>query len=722
MLFRIFATASLLTMVCTAADTPTPDERLSFQTSASWSDRLHLNADVAIVYGIDKNLPARIESWRAHGYRIHVMTGVSWGHYEDYLEGRFDGVVHDDQGQTGRDGKRLMHGVGSGIYYICPDECYGRFLCAGVQRALDAGAEAIHLEEPEFWARAGYSETFKREWKAYYHEEWIPPHSSVDAQYRASKLKYVLFQRTLAQVFQYIHDFNAKTSRAVRCYVPSHSLLNYAQWNIVSPESSLLNVGCDGFIAQVWTGTARTPNVYEGEKKERTFETAFLEYSAMQNLVRASGKRVWYLNDPIEDNLKRSWSDYRRNWENTLIASLLQPEVARFEIMPWPERVFKGKYPPDEAALKQPEGTRERIAIPNAYETELQTVVHALGEMQQAEASVHWEMSGTPGMGVLVSDTMMFQRGEPSPSDRTLGSFFGLAMPLIKRGIPVQPVQLEFAGIANYLASYKVLLLTYEGQKPPTSDLHQHLANWVKAGGALVIVDDDSDPYNSVREWWNSNELSFRTPREHLFGVLGIPLDAKGTVSVGKGCVIREVLSPSALTYRKDGGDVLRAIVRRAAEAIGVTWSETSAQVLRRGPFIIAAGLSESGPQPTEEHLDGRFINLFDADLKMLTRFDLKPDARALLVDLRLIPPNTPAIVAAACRTRDMKIDADSIRFEADGLSGSSATIAIALETRPKSVTVDAHPLGDDTVEFSDGLLRIKFANTVAARRVEIRR
>jgi hypothetical protein len=80
--------------------------------------------------------------------------------------------------------------------------------------------------------------------------------------------------------------------------------------------------------------------VYEGRRKERTFETAFLEYGAMQNLVRASGRRVWYLNDPIEDNPNHSWEDYRSNWENTLTASLLQPEVWRYEIMPWPERIF----------------------------------------------------------------------------------------------------------------------------------------------------------------------------------------------------------------------------------------------------------------------------------------------------------------------------------------------------------------------------------------------
>ena len=55
----------------------------------------------------------------------------------------------------------------------------------------------------------------------------------------------------------------------------------------MSPESSLIDVGADGYIAQVWTGTARTANLYEGRRRERTFETAFLEYGAMQNLVRA---------------------------------------------------------------------------------------------------------------------------------------------------------------------------------------------------------------------------------------------------------------------------------------------------------------------------------------------------------------------------------------------------------------------------------------------------
>jgi len=74
-----------------------PLERTCFQSSQPHSETTHLPADVAIVYGIDPGLPERIKSWREQGYRIHVMTGVSWGHYQDYLYGRFDGTNHEDE-------------------------------------------------------------------------------------------------------------------------------------------------------------------------------------------------------------------------------------------------------------------------------------------------------------------------------------------------------------------------------------------------------------------------------------------------------------------------------------------------------------------------------------------------------------------------------------------------------------------------------------------------
>ena len=129
------------------------------------------------------------------------------------------------------------------------------------------------------------------------------------------------------------------------------------------PEIVSTDVGADGYIVQVWTGTARTPNFYNGVTKQRTFETAFLEYGALQNIARSSGKSIWYLNDPIEDNPDHSWVDYRTNWESTLTASLLQPGVARYEIHPWPERIFgpKSMHPASEQTEANPNPEKSLI-------------------------------------------------------------------------------------------------------------------------------------------------------------------------------------------------------------------------------------------------------------------------------------------------------------------------------------------------------------------------
>lgn len=701
------AAASMISISATsAADRPQSEERLSFQTQGEWNPRVNLNADVAMVYDIDKTLPARLKTWKDKGYIVHVMSGITWGEYAEYYYGDFDGINHMDEVQKEKDGDLIGHGKDN--YYICPSVSYGKFICKGVQRALDAGAQAIHMEEPEFWVRAGWEEGFKREWQAYYNEPWIEPDSSPDAQYRASKLKYFLYRRALSQVFDYVKEWNAKNNANVRCYVPTHSMINYANWGIVSPQSSLLEVGCDGYIAQVWTGTARTPNVYEGVKKERTFETAFLEYGSMQNLARASGRRMWYLNDPIEDNANHSWHDYRFNWESTLVASLLQPEVWHYEIMPWPHRIFEKNYPATQPVKKD----TPRIPMPKEYETELQAVITAMGDMKQPADKVQWLSSGTRDVGVLVSDTMMFQRFGPDSSDGELGSFYGLALPMLMRGIPVEPVQIETAN----LALYKVLLLTYEGQKPPHPKLHAALANWVNDGGALVVIDNDKDPFHKVREWWNSGDMKFDTPRHHLFDELKIPRNATGSTKVGRGVVVFADKSPARFSRAKDGADQVRTLTKSAMREVGVEWKEANSLVLRRGPYIVAGGLDDPKVDAPPIQLRGRFIPLFDSTLPVVNEFTVKAGTRALLVDLDAMPEI--GVVAAACRVTNTKQSSNSIEFDTDGIGETNSLICIKIPSAPKSVTLDGNAL--DTHEYRDGLLRIRLDNQAHMRRMSI--
>ena len=693
-------------------------ERTCFQTSQPWSENSNLRSDVAIVYGIDPGLPARIGTWRDRGYRIHVMTGVSWGNYQDYLYGRFDGVNHEDEAQTVSDGRKSSHG--GDVYYMCPGTNYGKFLCVGVQRALDAGAEAIHLEEPEFWVNSGYSEGFKREWRSYYGDDWQAPHSSVDAQWRASKLKYFLYRRALQQVFDYVQDSNRRTGRHVRCYVPTHSLLNYAHWCIVSPESSLARLqGCDGYIAQVWTGTARTPNVYRGKLKQRTFETAFLEYGAMQNLVRATGRTVWYLNDPIEDNPDHDWTDYQRNWESTLVASLLQPDVWRFEVAPWPERIFGGRYP--KSARRE-----DRLGIPPAYATELQTAMNALNDLKQPR--VEWDC-GTTGIGLLVGDSLMFQRGPPTPSDSHMSHVYGLALPLLKRGLPVAPVQLENLTIPQYLDGFRVLLLSYQGMKPLTPDIHASLAKWVKGGGVLVVCDDDSDPYNAVHEWWNSEGRHYRTPREHLFEQLGF--------ASAKPAAVAEPQSPTPIEWRFGKGDVLwlRAsgtqlaasaagdaqvvsVVQQAAKQAKLKWRETNYLLLKRGPYVIAAGLDESVPGAPKE-LHGRFVNLLDPELRVQETVRIDPGSRLFLRDLDAQPRKDP-LVASACKALPTRHAGKALSFVVEGVARTPAVMLLRSSSAPRSVTLDNQPVEGFRFSQKDGLVWVQFANEARPRTLTV--
>ncbi len=689
-----------------AADPNQALERTCFQTGGPWSEKSNLRSDVAIVYGIDAKLPDRIATWRDHGYRIHVMTGVAWGQYQDYLYGRFDGINHEDEAQTEKNGNKISHG--GDVYYMSPGTNYGKFLCVGVQRALDAGAEAIHLEEPEFWDRGGYSEGFKREWQAYYGEPWQAPDSSVDACWRTGKLKYFLYRRALQQVFDYVQAYNQTTGRHVHCYVPTHSLLNYAQWSIVSPESSLARLnGCDGYIAQVWTGTAREPNRYRGEVRSRTFETAFLEYGAMQNLVRATGRSVWYLNDPIEDNPNHSWDDYKYNWESTLTASLFQPEVSKYEVAPWPERIFNGRYP----RSAKPE---DRKPIPPAYATELQTVFNALNDMKQSR--VKWDC-GTTGIGVLVSDSMMFERGQPTPSDPHLGNFYGLAMPLIKHGLPVTPVQLENVTAPHFLDNLRVLFLSYDGQKPLTPEVHAPLVDWVKRGGVLICCDADADPYLKVREWWNSDGNHYATPRQPLFKALGLD-DSVATnqfVPVKNGGLIWLPERPAALSTSAQGADQVVAMARLAAQKLGLKWRESNYLLLQRGPYVIASGMDESVAGDLKI-LHGRFVNLFDADLRVLENVTLAPGSRYFLRDLNATKGTKFQLLASAGKVLPAGHDDKTISYVVESVADTPAVLLFQTSKAPKSITLDGQPVAQTEFSKADKLLWIRFTNEARPR------
>jgi hypothetical protein len=684
------------------------EEKTGFQESAPYRPEYDLQTDFVMVYGIDDTMPERIRQWRERGYVVHLMTGVAWGRYQNYLNGLVDGENHWDEAQTDRNGKHVIHGNTPDIPYMVPTLSYTNFLAERIRRAVDAGVEAIHLEEPEFWVHSGYSEAFKREWRLYYQEPWSPPHASPDAQYRASKLKAYLYARSLDRLCSEMKDYALrKYGRDLRFYVPTHSLINYTQWRIVSPESMLVDLpAIDGYIAQVWTGTSRTPNVYQGVRKERTFETAYLEYGIMQELIRGTGKRMWFLHDPIEDNPNHTWEDYRQNYFRIVTASLLHPEVWHYEVSPWPRRVFMGSYPTADGSGKE--------TIPPGYATTLLNIMHTLGNMEQ-EAE---ELDGpAPQTGVLLADSAMFQRmrmrddgfgsvsggaekfdgtdplGFEAEGDTDLlafSSFYGLALPLLKHGVSVRPVQLDHVRrFADYLKDYKVLLLSYEFMKPEYPDLHYALAGWVRNGGALVYVGDDSDPYHGIRAWWNEGSKRYASPREHLFEALGLEGAGQGVHRAGKGAVGYLAVPPEACAKSAEGADALRSMVQETMASLGdpaVRWQPKHVFRLRRGPYHIAAVLDESvSDEPLV--IQGPVVDLFEPELPVKQEVRISPGEQALLYDLERERPSGGEVRLIAASSRIDRIDASDtgFAFSVKGPEGIQAVARFYCPQRPES-------------------------------------
>lgn len=662
-----------------------PMEKTTFQTAGAWNPVTDIRSDLVMVYGMSDSFGQRMMSWRDHGYHAHYMTGIAWGEYQDYFTGKWDGLWHLDEGQKTMQGDTIWHG--HLIPYIVPTYNYlSYFKIRNIKPAIDQGADAIFLEEPEFWARAGYSEAFKREWQQYYGFPWKPQHESAENTYLSNKLKYHLYYRALDESFRYAKAYGKTKGMNVKCYVPTHSLLNYSQWQIVSPEASLASMeSCDGYIAQVWTGTSREPNYFNGVVKERVFETAYLEYGCMESMTRPTHRKMFFLTDPIEDRAK-DWSDYKRNYQATFTAELMWPAIDNFEVMPWPDRIYEGLY--NESAV-----SKRKIHIPRFYSTQMQVMINALNDVPASDNRV----SGSHGISIAMCNSLMFQRSSQpieGYDDPQLSNFYGEALPFVKRGVPVSILHLENTGYADTWKDVRVLLLSYSNMKPMDEAQNRNIAQWVRQGGVLVFSGRDKDPFQHVHEWWNTNGKSYKAPSEHLFELMGIPQKAdQGRYQVGQGTVyvIREDPKEYVLTSGAD--KQLVSTVRRAYEddAKAGKLELKNSFCLKRGNYLLASVLDENAVSDKPLVLKGQFIDLFTNTLPVVTKKIVLPGEQAFLYDLsRIKDKNRPQVIAAASRQYDEHITANSYSFVSKSPKNTTNVMRILLPKAPVNVRIDA--------------------------------
>ncbi len=479
-LFTLIITVSALSCCASASNSKqTNKPYTSFQTPTQYRADNDIRTDAVIVYSDGKE---NIQTWKDKGYVVQTMYGFRTG--PEYIK------QHPDEVQTMSDG--TLHTCGPNSYYMVPTPNRIKAAVDYFTRAIDNGTSAVIPEEPESFAVTGYSESFKKAWQEYYKEPWQDQTTSIVARYKSERLKAKMQYDMVRAILGSAEKQNPNVTRMVAC----HSPVSYFAWGIIYPHYQCLTLpSLQEIIGQVWTGTARTACRYEGLVQERTFENALLEYSSLYNLARGSGKRMWFLMDPLEDNPDRTMEDYHTNYEKTLIASLMFPEVDAYEVMPWPTRIY-GR-------------------VPAEFATQISTVINVLQDMHNQE-KVAFD-TGTRVIATFVADSMGWQRGAPHKSD--YDCFYGLTLPLIYRGIPIQVAQLERAPVKGYLDQYKVLFVSYDILKPMSPAYNKALADWVKAGGVMVFF-GGTDAYNDLPEWWR--DRGFASPQADLYSRMGI--------------------------------------------------------------------------------------------------------------------------------------------------------------------------------------------------------
>lgn len=488
---------------------PPSEAFTSFQTNASYNPGIDIKTDAVLVYGACKR---KVRGWQNKGYRIWSMYNSIWDNIHTPVFKKHPEII-----QTLKDGKpyQLM----ADRYWAVPSPIWADYIWKRVERGLEAGVEAVVLEEPEYSYSAGYSGYFKKAWEEFYGEPWRPPHSSPTAAFKAGRLIGHLLSEFYRDVFKKVKE----KVPGVKTYIATHSIFHYVTM-FVAPFSKFIdNPYCDGIIGQVWTGTAKYPFVLRGKRASYIFQRAYLEYSFFAGFKRAwKEKEMWFLTDPVEDDPDYTWDFYKKSYIKTMIASLLFPEVYRYEVTPWPERVFgKGvKYSGQKA--------------PQNYMSLLLLIWDMERRLHKYKNDVEW-ISGEPTFLAPISETSAYQKVGGYTFD--FDPFLYMTVPLLQWGNGVYAFPME--GIAKDPASisdFKVMLLDYSISKPDDPKINRNIADWVKSGGTLVIFGGE-DRFCKIEGTWWSKE-GFDSPAEALLSELGVKVLKKKAAYPGGGKVI----------------------------------------------------------------------------------------------------------------------------------------------------------------------------------------
>lgn len=431
-----------------------------FETAEPWRPDIAVPADQVLLARTDQET---VESWLGQGYR--VVTAGSCAANQTYGRGN-SAKASSDEGtdtSTSPDESELV-----------PTQKMVETTSKHFSAGIEAGSSGACLTDLESSSHSGYSQAFQALWQAQYDTVWRDPSDNVTSRHRAERLKAGVILRMVDGILSDVKKKDAGAARIVALRGPVSCFLS----STVSPIRAIADMSdVQEVIGKVGPEATRTPVRAGGVRTERPFETATTEFSAFQQLLRGSGKRLWYRVDPFDDTSGISDSS-QQSCAAVLAAALMCQDVDSFETVPWPEHVY-GK-------------------VPKTYASVLNTVTGMLADAWRSPGGA--VTSGTSTIGTFVADSMLWQRGEPSPSNPD--GFTALTLPFILHGMPLRVLSLERASEPGYLDVVKTLVVSYDFLKPTDAEQNRAIATWVKRGGVLLVL-GGRGPYDDVADsWW----------------------------------------------------------------------------------------------------------------------------------------------------------------------------------------------------------------------------
>ncbi len=630
------------------------DCKTIFQTNTGFDPRLAIAVDGVIVHRHAASFAGELDSWRKQGFAVGRMFFADSDAGNAYWTGKWDGTEHPQDVERDQAGNVIQC---AGVRpYMLPTDGWIRYLEQMASQSIVFGAGAILPEEPLAHVISGYEKSFKTLWLKRYNRPWQGQHESAEARYLTAELKSELYLQLERRLLELTKKSAASDGRPRAFILPIHSIYSNIAAQIVAPLGTSTDLpGVDGYIGQIWTGPVNWALGHYDSPSKSFFGSAFVLYDFFTQLAVGSDRKMWLLIDPVEDNPDHTWAQFQQWYQHGVAAMLMMKDTDRYEVMPWPDRIFLPGY-----------GIGGKTPAPENYRVVILSVTQVL---QEVPLGGQWETGGEAigdGVGVAMADTLM---GQPHPGPWLQGAY-GMLLPLVERGIPVSSVVLERAKEAEYLNRFKVIVLCYEDFKPAEPAMNESIAAWVKAGRSLIVLGKDGDELDRCANfWWHKR--GFASPLAHLLSLLN-PAN-ESSWAIGSGHVTRSEVSPRIFgTATAAEKEYLPLVDAAWKQATSKTLARPGSMVMRRGPFVIAR--AETKPVK----LSGRLLDIFDPSMRIVSGVELAPGHSGLYRDVQSdLAAGTPKVLHATHRLMSQSSDNGVLRFVVRGPAETPAVVRI---------------------------------------------